>query len=344
MATIQRSAFRLAWSVRRQGSFGAALAGAVLDRGLLLADPLLVEEVTEHWTDRGAAGRGHDWETARGALSSHLRFELPVQPLPVEFIGWLAGLVFSRESASLTGGGARAHLTSFPSLESCPEGWVTTLAIKEDGAALALQDVACAALTLRGEGARRLEAGASFLGSRLGTVSGCPWSAPAAQRYLYHYSGSFTLAGVDRRRSLRSFELKLEAGVSPSLAWRQAASDSARLYPAAWPLGPERGVSLRLSLLAESGDLAVFREARREGSELAVTLTCQGESIPGASPAEPDRIELSLPRAVLTGLDYHYREGLLNLELTLEGRYDQALGGPVSLRTVEGTVPEYFII
>ncbi|GAG44997.1 unnamed protein product, partial [marine sediment metagenome] len=230
-------------------------------------------------------------ETTRGKVRQFVRFEIPVQPLSVEFIGYLLALFFSKESAVTNGSGAYEHTAKFNSLNSCPEAYVTTLAVLEDGNDYYLQDVACTSLTLRAEGTSRLEAGGSFVASKIGgTLSGYTWPTSAASRYLYNYAGIFTLEASDKKAQLRSFELSLEAGIDMDLAWRKVASEADRIYPSLWPYTPERSIQLRASLLAESGDLSSFRAAQQAGTENEVVLSCLGASIPDTDPLDYDEV------------------------------------------------------
>ncbi|MFH1070320.1 MAG: hypothetical protein V1794_11935 [Candidatus Glassbacteria bacterium] len=344
MSPVNRVSSRVAWSVKRQAAFGSPLAGADLTRFVRLADPLVIDESAEHWTDRGTVGAGHEWPTQRGRLRQYVRFEIPVQPLPVDFIGYLLALCFSSDSSQTLAGGAYQHSTGFPALADRPEAWVTTFAVHEDGADYYIQDAACTRVTLRGQGTDRLQAGASFVASRIGgTLAGYNWPAAETLRYLYNYAGAFSLAGdAGRRSQLRGFEMTLESGINTDLAWRRAASEAERIYPAAWPFTPERSLSLSLSLLAETGDLADFRTAQQEAAQSAVVLSCLGEKIAGTDPDDYDEIELTLPKAVFSRLDYAYEDGLLNIDLDVEAGYDSATGGPLSVNTVEGKVAVYF--
>ena len=101
-------------------------------------------------------------------------------------------------------------------------------------------------------------------------------------------------------------------------------------------------MELSLNLLAESGDLTAFRSAQQAGTQNAVVISCLGESISGTDPLDYDEVEINIPKAVYTAVDYRYDSGLLELDLNLEGRYDSTLEGPLSVKTTEGTVPEYF--
>ena len=100
MAPVQRTASKIAWSVQKQDSFGSPLSNANLTRFLKLQDPIVIDESAEHWTDRGMVGTGHDWETQRSRIRQSVRFEIPVQPLPVDFVGYLLALFFPTTAAS----------------------------------------------------------------------------------------------------------------------------------------------------------------------------------------------------------------------------------------------------
>lgn len=345
MTTISRTASRLAWSASRQSGFGVPLSAGRIDRFLRLKDPLILKPEIEHWNDRGMTGNGHDWETQRGLLRQHVQFEIPEQPLPVGFIAFLLALFFSGESATQNSSGVYEHVSSFPDLQTVSEAAVTSLALHEDGQDWLLQDVACVSLKISGEGAERLNAGGNFVASRLiGPLTGFTWPATAAQRYLYNYAGTFNLGGVDRRPQLRSFSLGLESGLKIEQAWRKAASEPERIYPGFWPLTPERRMSLSLSLVAESGDLAAFRTAHREGTPHGLTLSVLGETISGSSPADSDELALSVPRAVFSGLEYSYGDGVMGLELNVEGVYDNAAGGPCRVMVTEGSTPRFMTV
>ncbi len=344
MAPVQRTASKIAWSVKKQDSFGSPLGNASLTRFLKLQNPIVIDESAEHWTDRGMIGAGHDWETQRGRIRQYVRFEIPVQPLPVSFVGYLLALLFSYNSSQQLGSGAYEHTSKFQSLDTRPEAYVSTFAVHEDGNDYYLQDVACASLTLRGEGSNRCEAGGSFLASKIGgTLTGYSWPAASTLRYLYNYAGIFSIGGdPSKRAQLRSFELTLESGINTDLAWRKAAAEADRVYPCVWPYTPERNLALGLTMLAESEDLADFRTAQQEGTASEMIISCLGEKISGTSPDDFDEIEITVPQAVYTGLDYDYDDGLLHLDLDVEGAWHEATGGPVSVKTVEGTVSEYF--
>ncbi|MCE5272034.1 hypothetical protein LLH00_12230 [bacterium] len=342
MVKVSRTASRVAWSASRQSAFGAPLSVGRLDRFLRLKDPLILKPSLEHWSDRGNVGAGHDWETQRGLLRQHVEFELPEQPLPVGFVAFLLALFFSGESATTNASGVYEHVSAFPSLQSVSEAAVTSLALHEDGQDWLLQDVACVKLSLKGEGSERLSAGGSFVASRLvGPLGGFTWPATAAQRYLYNYAGAFSLAGADRHPQLRSFSLSLENGLKTDQAWRGVASEADRIYPSLWPLTAERKMGLSLSLSAEAGDLIAFRSAYQNGSASAINLSVLGETISGSNPVDSDELALSVPHAVFTGLEYNYGDGVMGLELSVEGAYDNSCGGPLRVTVTEGSTARF---
>ncbi len=343
MSPVHASNNRLAWSVKRQGAFGTALGEADLNRFLKLSAPLTISEAATHWNDNGSIGGGHDWIEQRGRDRQHVTFSITDQALPVEFVGYLLGLMFSAETAAATTGGAYSHGASFQPLDTRPEAWVTTLAVGEDDLAYGVQDVACTSLKISGDQNERLQAGGEFVASRIGdALTGSNWPASAPLRYLYSYAGTFSLDGDSGRRAqLRSFSLELNSGIDTEMAWRRAASEGERIYPSWWPYTPERTMKLNLSLLAESGDLATFRAAQQNATEMAVVISCLGETISGTSPVESDKLEISIPKAVFTGMNYSYEGGLMRIELEAEGNYDASAGGPVAVTTVEGAVQEF---
>lgn len=341
---VLASSTRIAWSTKRQSAFGSALSEPDLDRFLKLSQPLIVNESATHWNDRGSIGSGHDWIENRGRERQSVHFSIPSQPLPVEFIGYLLGLLFSTETAQNTAGGANQHSCSFQSLKDRPSAWTTTLALGEDDLNYRIQDAAVSEMTLSGEGHERLKTQANFVASRIGgALTGANWPTSAPLRYLYSYAGTFSLDGDSIRTSqLRSFNLSLKSGINTDLAWQRNASESERIYPSWWPYSPERGLGLQLSLLGSSGDLALFRAAQQQATPMAVVISCLGETISGTSPAENDLVEITIPKAVFTEMDYAYDDGMLRINLSADADYHAATGGPVAIRTVEGSVDAYF--
>ncbi|MEA1996013.1 MAG: hypothetical protein U9N45_00155 [Gemmatimonadota bacterium] len=343
MAHVQRTASKIAWSIKKQSAFGSALAKTDLTKFLKLADPVIIDESAELWNDRGMIGTGHDWETQRGRLRQYVRFEIPVQPMPVDFLGYLLALFFSQEAAETAASGAYEHTAKFIPLATRPSSYVTTFAMYEDGNDYYVQDVACTSLTLRAEGSNRLEAGGSFIGSRIGgTLSSYNWPSQADARYLYNYAGTFTVDASDKKAQLRGFELALDSGINIELAWQKVAAEANRIYPSVWPYTPERNMGLKISLLAESGDLATFRAAQQTGTEDALVISCLGEAIPGTDPEDYDEVGITVPKAVYTELGYDFEDGLMSLDLEIEGHYDSSTGGPLSVKTTEGETTEYF--
>ncbi len=343
MSPVHASNNRLAWSAKRQSAFGTPLDEADLNRFLKLDEALIISDTATHWSDQGSFGSGHDWAEQRGRESQHVTFSIGGQALPVDFVGYLLGLMFSSETATTTPGGANGHSASFQPLDTRPEAWVTTLAVGEDDLAYPVQDVACTSLNISGSNNERLQAGGEFVASKIGeALTGTNWPASAPLRYLYSYAGTFSLDGdTGRRNQLRSFSLDLSSGINTEMAWRRAASETDRIYPSWWPYTPERKLKLSLSLLAESGDLTAFRTAQQSATPAAVVISCLGETISGTSPTESDKLEISIPKAVFTEMSYSYENGLMVIDLEAEGNYDASTGGPVAVSTLEGEVPEY---
>ena len=344
MATVQRSASEIAWSIKKQSAFGTPVEEADLTKHLKLADPLIINENAEHWTDRGMVGSGHDWETQRGKIRQFVQLEIPMQPLPVDFLGYLIAMFFSDETESIIEAGkVYGHTAKFLPLGTRPEAYQTTLAILEDANDYGVQDLAVRSLTIRGEGRNRLEASASLTGTKIGDLTAYTFPDAAALRYLYNYAGKFEIDS-DIRAQLRSFELTLESGINEELAWQKAAAEANRIYPAVWPYTPERNMSLSLRILAAAADLATFRAAQQLGTEAAVVVSCLGALITGSEPEDHDEVEITIPKAVYNGVDYGYEEGLLHIELDIEGHHDSTgeLNSPIKILTTEGTIPEYF--
>jgi hypothetical protein len=341
---VLASAARIAWSSKRQSAFGSPLSEVEFDRFIRLKEPLIVDESAEHWNDRGSVGSGHDWTENRGVERQSVAFEIPFQPLPVDFIGYLLGLLFSSETAQATPSGANQHSCAFQSLKDRPSAWTTSIAVGEDDQNYVIQDAAVKDLALSGGDNGRLTASAGFVASRIGDgLSGNSWPDSVPLRYLYNYAGSFSLGGDSSRTSqLKSFSLRLNSGINTDQAWLKNASETERIFPSWWPYSPARSMALTISLLGSSGDLEIFRNAQQQTTPAEVVISCLGETINGTSPPETDLVELTIPQAVFTRMNYHYDGGMLVIDLTAEGNYHAATGGPVSVRTVEGSVAEYF--
>src|SRR3990167_1264795 len=98
MAAVQREIWQAAWSVVRQTTFGTALLKTDLLKYVKFADPILIDESAEHWSDRGMAGMGHVWETTRAKNRQMVTIEIPVQPMSTDFAGYLIAMFFSTVS------------------------------------------------------------------------------------------------------------------------------------------------------------------------------------------------------------------------------------------------------
>lgn len=345
MATVPRYMSKIAWSIKKQSAIGTPLITTDLTKYLKLADPIIINERAEHWSDRGMTGLDHEWQTTRGKLRQYLEFEIPVQPMPVDFIGYLVGLVFSKSTPTLIDENvAYSHESKFIILSTQGEAFYTTFAMYEDGTDQCVQGVACTSLTIRGEGSNRMECGGTFIGTKIGTaLSDYTWPVAAAQRYLYNYAGVFT-AESDMKAQLRSFELTIDPAINLDLAWIKTATEANRIYPSLYPLTPDHGFSLNVKLIAESGDLATFRAlqivAGDDEPELDVDLTCLGELIPTSDPATYDTLAISVPKAIITEpIGQSFGEGgNLNLDITFDGHYDTTPDSPIVVTVTNGIV------
>jgi len=341
-APVPRYASKIAWSLKKQSSIGTPLTKSDLTRFVKLSDPVIINESAEHWTDKGMVGTGHEFETERGKLRQFVQFEIPVQPLSVDFIGYLVGLAFSTSSPSVVEADeAWKHESKFTALATRPEAYFTTFAMYEDGTDQCVQGVACENLTIRGDGSNRLECGGSFLGVKIGTpLSDYSWPDATASRFLYNYAGTFELDS-DITSQLRNFEFTVNSGINLDLAFVKTSTESDRIYPARWPLTTERNFSLSVGLIAVTGDIDTFRSAQQDGTEIAVTLSCIGSLISTVN----DEVDITVPKAVITepiGQDFG-EGGVLHLDLTFDGHYDTTdnLNSPVKV-DVTNSINEYF--
>jgi len=324
MAKVQGVSSKIAWSIKTQSAFGTPLAKTDLTKFLKLADPVIIDDNAEHWSDRGMISLGHDWETQRGVLRYLVKLEIPVQPMPVDFAAFLIALFFSKTTA-VNNAGSYTHTSIYDALATIPTALVTSLAICEDGNDQCVQDLCCTNLTIRGEGSNRMELGATLIGSKLApALDTYTWPTAATAYYAYANAGVYTRATVDKKSELRSFELALANGVSLDLSYQGVATEALRPYPQVWRYTPERSVSLKTSLLSESGDLAIFRAAQKAGTEVATVLSCVGEQV--GSSGEYYTVSINLPKAVYTGLEYSFPNGLLQCDLTLDAHYDASPG------------------
>jgi hypothetical protein len=329
MAKVQRTASKIAWSIKTQSAFGTPLVKTDMTKFLKLADPAIIDDNAEHWSDRGMISLGHEWETQRGVNRYIVKVEIPVQPLPIEFVAFLVGL-FCSKSTAVDNTGSYTHTSILDSIATIPAALVTTLAIYEDGVSQCVQDVCCTSLTIRGDGPNRMEVGATLIGSKLGTAfSDYTWPTVAAANYVNSFAGLYTRGGADKKTELRSFELTMANGISLDLAYQKAATEALRPYPAIWRYTPDRSVGLKKTILAESGDLATYRGYQKAGTEEAVVISCVGEQI--ATSGEYNTLSINLPKSVYTGIDYSFPNGLLQMDMTLEPHYDSGITSALAI-------------
>jgi len=342
MAKVPRFMSKIAWSIKKQSLIGTALSKTDLTKFLKLADPIIINERAEHWTDRGMTGLDHEFETARGILRQFVEIEIPVQPMPVDFIGYLVGLAFSTSTPTLIDQDiAYKHTSKFTILSTTPDAYFTTFAMYEDGTDQCVEGLACTSLTIRGDGSNRMECGGTFIGTKIGTaLSSFTWPDAVASRFLWNYAGIFTMPG-DAKAQLRSFELTVNPGINMDLAFIKTATEAARIHPSLYPLTPDRGFSLSTRIIAEAGNLATFRAAQLAGTEIAVALSCLGAVIATSDPETSDEAIITVPKGIVTEVGQDFGEGgNQNLDLTFDGRYDTTgtLNSPIKVDVVNGIV------
>lgn len=339
MATVPRYMSKIGWSIKKQSAIGTPLIKTDFTKYLQLADPIILNERAEHWTNRGMSGLDHEWETAGGKLRQFIEFELPVQPMPVDFIGYLVGLVFNISTPTLIDTDvAYSHASKFIILSTQGEAFFTSFAIYEDGNDQCVQGVACTGLTIRGDGSGRVECGGTFIGTKIGTaLSSHTWASYAAQRYLWNHAGVFT-AESDMKAQIRGFELTVNPGIDMELAYTKTATEANRIYPSKYPLTPNHGFSLNVKFIAAAAELATFRAAQIARTEIDVDLSCLGAIISGSDPETHDAIAISVPKAIIpepVGQTWD-EAGSLNLDITFDGRYDDTPDSPIVVTVTNG--------
>lgn len=346
MATVPRHDTKVGWSVKKQSAFGTPLVKADLTRHVKLPDPVIIKPMPDFWSDREMIGKGHDFESQRGINRQRVEGEIPMGPVPVDFLAYLLALLFGDTTdAVVQAGTVYSHTSILDTLANVPQAVVATLAVYEDGVDQIIQDLALRSITIRGDGTNRMEAGCSFIGAKLGTpLDTYTWPTAAALRYLNNFSGVFTLDGADLAGQIRSFELSVNVGIDEELAWQKVAAEANRIYPSWWPYTEQRSASLKVSILAESGDIATYRAAYLAGTEIAVILSCLGSLISGSSPADYDELQVSLPAAVITEFDYNFAaKGLMQIEMTLEGHWDTGgIESVIQTMVIEGEIADLF--
>lgn len=344
--TVPRYTSKIGWSAKKQSAFGTPLVKTDLTRHLKLPEPPIIKVMPEFWTDKEFVGKDHDFETQRGRNRQWVTVDLASHPAPSDWLAYLLALFFGATTdAVVQAGQVYSHTSILDTLANMPEAPVTTLAIYEDAVDQAVQDLAVKSLTISGDGSNRLEAAASLIGSKLATpLATYTWPTVAALHYLYNFSGAFTLDAADLVAQIRSFKLTLESGIDEELAWQKVATEASRIYPSVWPYTQARSVSLELSILAATGDLATYRAAHEAGTEIAVALSCLGDSISGAAPADNDELAISLPAAVISSFEYSFAaKGLMQIDMGFEGRWDTGgIDSIIQTVVTEGELADIF--
>lgn len=334
MSRVPKSAYQVAFPIVKQPTWGTRLLNASLARYITLEEPLVIDAANEYYNDAGHVGKGHQWETGRGLLATHVKFEIPLQPMPLDWIAVFTGLFFSELSSAASGGAeGYTHTCKFIAPETRDSSYFTSLAILEDGTDYALVDIACTEMTLKGEGKERLQFGGSFVATKLEELSGYSFPAAATLYYAYNYAGLFEIADVSKRSQLAGFELKMSNGINMNLAWAKVAAEADRVYPQSWPFSPSRSVDLSVKMWAEEGDLTDFRASRDDFTKQKFEIECLGQII---SSSEHRGALITVPQAVIDEVGQSYPEDLLQLDLKLAANYDATLAGPLSVAITTG--------
>jgi len=333
MAKVQRVLSKLSWSVKRQAAFGTRCDGTDLTKFVKVADPVTIKEDVSMWTDAGMVGKGHNWETQRGIQRSMVTLEIPVQPLSIDFMGYLIAAAFNVVS-TVDNTNYYTHTCKFSPLDTTPEMLPFSLAIEEDGVDKSVIDCTVTSLTIRGEGDGRVEMGATIVGSQLAAnLAGYTWPTAEDARYIYNYAGTATstLLG-DIKAQLRSWEFTVDTGVDVDGSFRGTTTEALRRYPQVWTRTPAESMGLKYSIEAESGDLAILRAAKSAATAEATAIACQGLVI-GAT-AGYDLITVTVPVGVIADVEESFENGVQVLGVTVGPQYQAAATGPVTVATV----------
>ena len=333
MAKVQRIASKLAWSVKRQAAFGTRCDGTDLTKFTKLADPIIIKEDVSMWTDQGMIGKGYNWETQRGIQRSMVRLDIPVQPLSIDFMGYLIAATFNVVS-TVDNTNYYTHTCKFSPLATTPAMLPFSLAINEDGNEKSVIDCTVTSLTIRGQGDGRVEMGASIIASQLADdLADYTWPTAEDARYIYNYAGTATSTALgDIKAQLRSWELTVDTGVDIDGAFRGTTTEALRRYSQVWTRTGAEGMNLTYSIEAESGDLATLRAAKSAATAEATSIGCVGLKI-GAT-AGYDTITVAVPVGVIADVEESFSNGLQVLDVTVGGQYQAAATGPLTVVTV----------
>ena len=341
MAKVQRTASKLAWGVKRQAAFGTGMAKTDLTKFVRVAEPIIINEDVVQWSDKGMIGNIHHWETQRGIQRSMINVEIPVQPLSIDFMGYLVTAFFNVDSV-VDNTNYFTHTQKFSPLGTTPEMLPFSLTIEEDGTDKLLQDLTITSLTIRGERDGRLEMGCSIVGSQLGSNLSS-YTNPTAEdaRYVYNYAGTKTTNSLgDISAQLRSFELLLESGIDIDGSFRGTTTEALRKFPQVWTRTGAESAVLTYTIEAESGDLATLRGDKSAGTADAIVIGARGLVI-GAT-AGFDDITVNVPVGITTNIDETFENGVQVLAVTAEGQYNVGVTGPVSVVIINDEA-NYFV-
>ncbi|KKL90085.1 hypothetical protein LCGC14_1908230 [marine sediment metagenome] len=330
MARNLKHARLIAWAQFRQSGIGTPLDKDDLVQDIELNDPLTYALELDEISNRGLVGKGHEFETDRYLNSRHLTGSVPQQALPARFINYIAAACLGNIS---TGAAAPVYTQTIKwnPVGTTAQGWPISFGIDDDGSDIVLNDVHILNFNISGDGQNRVEMGFDFVGTKTSALATMTWPTIAAENYVHNNSGVFTVATVDKKSQLRSFNLAVNPGVDMDRAWRKLATEAARPFPSAFPFNPETSeVTLTLSLEAEDADLGVWRGYRTSETEVELVISALGAAINGS----PFTIGFEIHRGIVTEINHSWEDGILILNPTIIPRYDTSAATPLTITNI----------
>lgn len=356
MAEVSQHAFRFGWGPHRQEAFGTELAKGDMDKYESFLLPLQPKDrVIESFSNAGQVGTGHEWATAWGKLKQMTTLDIPVEPHGARFMGMLLCGVFNQQVSTGTSDGythkcewvplsttAAADVSDGATPGNEGHAWITSLMMLEDTDEKILKDCAVTSLTFRGEGANRIETGASIISSGYGTdATSVTWPTEETLDWIYNSACSaFTIdTATITAAQLMSWELTINSPVDMNRAWPPVSTEAARHIPSAWPLlpHPDRNFTFNCKIRAQGDDYDTMRAALIGHSEHDIDFTFLGKII---TTTLYYSLICTIPKGVLISMDESWESGYLNLDLSFGGNYDSTEAGPIAVSIINDE-PEY---
>ena len=317
MARNRKAARKISWSLDKQTAQGTPFVIASLDKFIDLVDPLTYQDEMDILSDKGMVGKGHEFATTQYVNSRHITGSVAQQPLPADMITNMIGAALGNVSS--TGTDPTVHTIKLTPVVTTPVPYTIGFGLDDDGSDIVLNDVVISQFNLAGSGVGRIEFGFDFLASKATALGSATWPAAAALDYVNHFSGTYTVATVDKKTQLRSFNLSVNPGVSLDRAWQKGATEAARPYPSYWAFDEEaREHSLEITFEAEAGDLDTWRGYQYTPTEVEVVVTCLGDAISSGTFV----VGFEMHKGIVTGLTHEWSNGILLITATLVGNYE----------------------